>query len=180
MRRVATDRAERQRAHEDEQRRLREQAEERRHQKAREEEDARVRRLEEDRRRALEAQHLEETVRQREEDARQRQAEEFQRTQAAVHNPADLTFDPYSVLGLTPDASDDDVRAAFDAARSKYDPQQVAHLGFDVRNHYKAKSRAVERAYRMLDIDAGAPAVSAGDGELHQPIDAGVPSPTIT
>ena len=96
------------------------------------------------------ARRQEEEARRREEDART-QAEELQRTRAAAEcDVADSTFDPYRALGLEPGAGADDVRAAYEQARLKYDPDQVAHLGDDAQAHYAAKSRAAERAYTML------------------------------
>jgi DnaJ-class molecular chaperone len=51
---------------------------------------------------------------------------------------------------LPPDATIEAVRAAYEEARKKYDPDLVEHLGFDVKEHFAEKSRTVERAYRML------------------------------
>ena len=58
--------------------------------------------------------------------------------------------DPHTVLGVQPNASEEDVRAAYEEARSRYDPKLVAHLGYDVQQHYKAKARALDHAYRSL------------------------------
>ncbi len=41
-------------------------------------------------------------------------------------------------------------RAAYEEARSKYDHENVAHLGVDIQEHYQAKAQAVDRAYQML------------------------------
>ena len=143
VRRAAGERAELQRAHEMEQRRHGEQEEEQRQAQRRREEEERLRRLDEKRR-------LEEEARRREEDLRT-QAEELPRTRAAAECDADESiFDPYRALGLLPNAGGDEVRAAYEQARLKYDPDQVAHLGDDAQAHYAAKSRAVARAYRML------------------------------
>jgi DnaJ-domain-containing protein 1 len=59
-------------------------------------------------------------------------------------------FDPHAVLGVATDATFEDIRTAYEAAKSKYDAQQVAHLGYEVQKHYKAKARALERAYQLL------------------------------
>jgi hypothetical protein len=165
LRRAATERADRQRAHEDEPRRQREQAEEQRQQKARADEDARL--LQEAREREREAREREEAVRQREEDARRQQGEEFQRTQAAVSDDVESAVNPYVVLGLAQNASDEQVRAAFEEARSKYDPELVAHLGADVQEHYASKSRAAARAYGMLTGEVDARAATVSSPELH-------------
>jgi len=148
VRRAAAERAERQRAEEDEQRRKSDYADERVEQQRQEEE--RLRRVEEGRR-------LEEEARRRDEDAQRaederRQAEELQRAgPAAADQGDDDIFDPYRTLGLPPDASGDQVRAAYEEARLKYDPDQVAHLGNDAQEHFAAKFRTIERAYRLLN-----------------------------
>jgi hypothetical protein len=147
VRRAAAERAEGERAQEAEQRRQREHAEAQGQEQLRQEEE-RVRRVEEGRRLDEEARRREEDARQQEEDARQ--AEDLRRTGAAAGDAADSVFDPYFALGLSPSASGDEVRAAYEAARLKYAPDQVAHLGDDAQAHFAAKSQAVERAYQML------------------------------
>jgi preprotein translocase subunit Sec63 len=59
-------------------------------------------------------------------------------------------FDPYAVLGVPRDASEEDIRAAYQEARLKYDPDQVTHLSADVQEHFKAKAQAVDRAHKNL------------------------------
>lgn len=148
VRHAAAERVERQRADEAEQRREREQADGQAQAQLRQEEE-RLRRLEEGRRLEEETRRRDEDARQREEDARP--AAELEGTQAAAgFDATHLAFDPYLALGLAPDASGDEVRAAYELARLKYDPDQVAHLGDDAQAHYAAKSRAAERAYQML------------------------------
>jgi preprotein translocase subunit Sec63 len=48
------------------------------------------------------------------------------------------------------DASEEDIRAAYQEARLKYDPDQVTHLSADVQEHFKAKAQAVDRAHKNL------------------------------
>ena len=137
LRQAAADRAEQQRAQEEERRRQAEQEEEQRQQKAREEEDERL----------LLEKHEEE--RKRDEDVRRRQAEEArQRSQAVGASPEE--FDPYAVLGVTREASKEDIQTAYEEAKAKSDPEQVSHLGMEVQDHFKAKTKAVERAYKAL------------------------------
>jgi hypothetical protein len=147
VRRAAAERADGERAHESEQRRQREQAEAQGLERLRQEEE-RARRVEESRRQGEEARRREEDARQQEEDARQ--AEDRRRSGAASGDAADSVFDPYFALGLSPSAGGDEVRAAYEAARLKYAPDQVAHLGDDAQAHFAAKFLAVERAYQML------------------------------
>jgi hypothetical protein len=143
-RQAASERAEQRRAAEAEERRRLEEAEEQRLEEQRRAADEQRRRLDEERRAtAEEAARREATA--------ARQAEERQRAEAAASRAADeSTFDPYLTLGVAPGASDEEVRAAYEEAKAKYDPEEVAHLGDDARQHFAARSRAIERAYRML------------------------------
>ena len=144
VRRAASERAEQQRAQESEQRRQKEQAEAARVQKAQlEEEDARVLQLQQQR---------EEEARKREDDERRRQEEE---SRSRIADVAQEDFDPYAVLEIPRDATPESIRGAYEQAKSKCDPAQVAHLGYEVQEHFAAKLQAVERAYKML-IDAPA------------------------
>ncbi len=140
LRRVATERLAQERAADAQQRKLRAHEEEQRRQAAQQEEDARLRVLEE--------------ARQRDEEARRRQAEEaLRRSQAAAaveSRPVEEEFDPYVVLGVPHDTTQERIRAAYEEAKSKYDHENVAHLGVDIQDYYQAKAQAVARAYQML------------------------------
>ncbi len=59
-------------------------------------------------------------------------------------------FDPYAVLGVTPAATADQIRAAYEQAKAKYDASQYEHLGGELQAHFRAKADAVERAFQML------------------------------
>jgi len=67
--------------------------------------------------------------------------------QADGEEPA---FDPHAVLGVTADATAAAIRAAYEAAKAKYDSANVAHLSAEVQQHYRDKGEAVERAFLML------------------------------
>jgi flagellar biosynthesis GTPase FlhF len=143
VRRGIAERAEQQRAQEEEKRRQKEQTEreEEEHvKKAQEEEDAgRYRQQERER----------EEARKREAEERRRQDEEARerRFAGAVSGGE---FDPYEVLEVAHDASENDIRAAYAVAREKSDPSQVSHLSDEVQEHFRIKSKAVERAFQML------------------------------
>jgi hypothetical protein len=138
LRRVATERLAQERGADRQERKQRAPEEEQRRQAARQEEEARLREHEE--------------ARQRAEDARRRQAEDAlrQRQPAAVSHTVEEEFDPYAVLGVPRDTSPERIRSAYEEARSKYDHDNVAHLGVDIQEHYKAKAQAVDRAYQLL------------------------------
>jgi hypothetical protein len=154
LRRAAAERTERQRAQEDQERRQRERAEEDR------------RRLAHD---AEEAQRQQELASVRDEEAQRREnpaphgaagADEPPPAESFAE-PAEAAFDPYAVLGVPRDAGFDAIQAAYEQARSKYDLEQVADLGFEITQHYIAKAEAAGRAFEMLaehhrHTDAGA------------------------
>jgi gas vesicle protein len=138
VRNAATERAEEKRAKEAARRRQAEFEEEQLRDRTRQDEEERQR----------QHQELEARVRQREEDARQRQMEEAR--QRSLVDIVSSEFDPHAVLGVPPGASKEDILAAYQAAKLKYDPEQVTHLSAEVREHYKAKADAVELAYKKI------------------------------
>lgn len=85
-----------------------------------------------------------------EQQRREEQARRLQRAQAQNAGDEDAVFDPYAVLGLTAGATADQVRAAYEQAKAKYDASQYEHFGGELQAHFKAKAEAVERAFQML------------------------------
>lgn len=141
LRQAAVQRAQSEKAHEDEERRQREYQAEQREQKARDEDEARMR-----------AQELAE--RQADEDAHrasQAAVAAVVPVVAAVQEPE--VFDPYAVLGIQPEASQEDIRTAYKDAMARYDQDLVSHLSDEVQAHFKAKAESVERAYQMLSVE---------------------------
>ncbi len=80
---------------------------------------------------------------------RRRREDELKELSIAADAPPEV-FNPYLVLGLPPDATPADVQAAYEAAREKYDPEAVAHLGAELRERFKRKASAAERARQLL------------------------------
>jgi DnaJ-domain-containing protein 1 len=140
LRRAAVERAQTQKALEQEERRQRESEAEERDKKARDEEEARLRELE--------------LARQRqEEEELQRQMQATVSVDAAP-SPASVeetdVFDPYLVLGVPSEADPDAIRSAYQQAMTRYDPQLVEFLGDEAQAHFKTKAQSIERAYQML------------------------------
>jgi len=138
LRHAAAERADRERAQAEEQHRRGAHEGDQRRQRARDEESARLRQ--------------EDEAGKREEDALRRQKDEEenrQRHREAIADPEDA-FDPHTILGVPRDAGREAIDAAFQEGRQKYAPEQVAHLGPELQEHYKRKAEAVERAYRKL------------------------------
>jgi len=141
LRNAAAQRADR--ALQEEQRRQREREEEQARESARLEEEARLRQQEQARQ-AEQARVEEERRQQGEADARRREP-----------TAAQEVFEPYEVLGVPRDASEDAIRAAYETARAKFAPDLVADMSVTVQDHFKAKAEAVERAYRSLTAGPG-------------------------
>jgi DnaJ-domain-containing protein 1 len=83
------------------------------------------------------------------------QPEEDSPEREEAREPEDLrereqVFDPYAVLGVPPGATKEDIDAAYQEGKLKYDPDQVAHLSAEVQEHYKAKAQQVDRAHQKL------------------------------
>ena len=88
-------------------------------------------------------------------EAEQRRRDEQERrllqaARAAEPAGVDERFDPHTVLGLAPGADAEEIRAAYEQAKAKYDPREYEHLGVELQAHFKAKADAVERAFQML------------------------------
>jgi flagellar biosynthesis GTPase FlhF len=122
--------------------------EDRRQRKAREEEAARLREQERVQQ-ELEGRQRDEEANRREEEARRRE-EEARRASQAAAAPSEAAFDPYLTLGVSRDATTEQIRDAYIYAMSKYDLTNVEHLGAELQEHYKTKAEAVEQAFLML------------------------------
>ena len=84
------------------------------------------------------------------EDEAGRREEETRRASEAAADSAREDLDPYAILGVSRDATTEQIREAYIYAVSKYDPSNVEHLGPELREHYKTKAEAIEQAFRML------------------------------
>ena len=58
--------------------------------------------------------------------------------------------DPYRVLGVSPQATDDEVKKAYREAAKKHHPDKVGHLGEDVRKAAEEKFARVNEAYDRI------------------------------
>ena len=65
--------------------------------------------------------------------------------------PNDADADsPYRVLGVAPDASQDDIRQAYRRLAAQYHPDKVSHLGAELRDLAEQKFKAIQAAYDTL------------------------------
>jgi hypothetical protein len=139
LRRAAVERAAEDQAREDAARRQRELVEEQRREQAR--------RIDEERAQHEERLQREAQTRQETEDARRHAEEERRRREL---DTASAACDPYAVLGVTHEAGVDAIEKAYRAAKAKYAPEEVEHLGDEAQAYYREKAAAVERAYETI------------------------------
>jgi hypothetical protein len=69
--------------------------------------------------------------------------------------PEDLTtdfsrMDPYALLDVSPQASPEEVKAAYKRAVARYHPDKVAHLGQEFQELAHKKLLAIQEAYETL------------------------------
>ena len=143
LRRANAERAQTQKAQEEEERRQHEQEIEQQEQRARDEQEARLREQEMTRQLAAD-----EELHRQSDTAVHPLVPGVEKIAPAVDEPE--VFDPHAVLGVPLDSGLDDIRAAYDQAKTKYDPDVVSHLGDEARAHFQTKAESVERAYQML------------------------------
>lgn len=64
--------------------------------------------------------------------------------------PEPQKVSPYTILGVTPSSSEEQVRAAFREKARQYHPDKVAHLGPELRVVAERKMREINAAYEMI------------------------------
>jgi hypothetical protein len=69
--------------------------------------------------------------------------------------PEDLTadfgkMDPYALLELSPQASPEEIKAAYKRAVARYHPDKVSHLGREFQELAHQKFLAIQQAYETL------------------------------
>ncbi len=57
---------------------------------------------------------------------------------------------PYEILGVSPNASPEEIRAAYREAAQRYHPDKVAHLGQEFRDLAQKKFVEIQQAYTTL------------------------------
>ena len=57
---------------------------------------------------------------------------------------------PYEILGVSPDASLEEIQAAYRAAAQQYHPDKVAHLGVELQELAQKKFVEIQEAYNLL------------------------------
>lgn len=62
--------------------------------------------------------------------------------------------DPFAVLGIPRNATQDDIHAAYRRAMSNYHPDKVAHLGAELQEFAERKAQEINKAYQQLIREA--------------------------
>lgn len=61
----------------------------------------------------------------------------------------------YSILGISSDATDDEIKKAYKKMAVEYHPDKVSYLGEDVQNSAKEKFQKISTAYESIKKDRG-------------------------
>ncbi|MDD2204631.1 MAG: TerB family tellurite resistance protein [Bacteroidales bacterium] len=67
----------------------------------------------------------------------------------------DKNDDYYTILEITPDASDEDVKKAYRRLAVKNHPDKVAHLGENAQKEAQAKFQKIKEAYDKIKLERG-------------------------
>jgi DnaJ like chaperone protein len=58
--------------------------------------------------------------------------------------------DPYTILGVEPGASEEDIKKAYRKLANKYHPDKVSHMGEEFRELAEKKFKEIQEAYQYL------------------------------
>jgi hypothetical protein len=69
---------------------------------------------------------------------------------AQENTDSESAFDPYEILGVSPSAPKEAIRAAYKARMQEYHPDKVAHLGEELQALAHRKAQEIQRAYEQV------------------------------
>lgn len=69
--------------------------------------------------------------------------------------PAHDVSNDYAILGISPDATDEEVKKAYRALAKKYHPDRVSHLGEDMKKQAEEKFNRLSDAYDNIKRSRG-------------------------
>ena len=62
------------------------------------------------------------------------------------------TKDPYEVLGVSKNASQDQIKSAYKSLVAKYHPDKVSHLGEEFKDLAEERFKEIQEAYQKLKV----------------------------
>ena len=71
--------------------------------------------------------------------------------------PAPPGADPYAVLGIRSEASNEELEQAYRRRMSEYHPDRVAHAAQEIRDMADERSREINQAYDQIKRQRGLP-----------------------
>ncbi len=77
-----------------------------------------------------------------------------EKSTAGKDRPGDAAAakDPYTVLGVDKNASQEDIKRAYRQLVNKYHPDKVAHLGDEFQKLAERRFKEIQQAYQILNI----------------------------
>jgi DnaJ like chaperone protein len=72
---------------------------------------------------------------------------------ASDFKKADMHKDPYTVLNVPGDASQEEIKKAYKQLANKYHPDKVAHLGDEFRKLAEERFKEIQEAYQKLSSE---------------------------
>ncbi|MEZ4846196.1 MAG: DnaJ domain-containing protein [Bdellovibrionota bacterium] len=76
------------------------------------------------------------------------------RKKKRIYNPI-IHGDPYDVLGVSPEASDEEVKAAYREQSRKNHPDLVSHMSIDFQKLAESKLKQINAAYDVIKKQRG-------------------------
>ncbi len=68
---------------------------------------------------------------------------------------AGVEKDPYEILGVSRNASEEEIKSAYRRQAQRYHPDRVSHLGEEFQQLAKEKFQEIQKAYEILSNGAG-------------------------
>ena len=79
----------------------------------------------------------------------------YRRSNGSYSNSNSYKKDPYTVLGLTSTATDEEVKKAYRRLAMKYHPDKVANMGEEIKKNAEAQFREINEAYEQIKTARG-------------------------
>jgi DnaJ-domain-containing protein 1 len=72
------------------------------------------------------------------------------RQSRATHSDSTAPHNPYTILGVEPGASKEEIKAAYHSLAAKYHPDKVQHLGKEFQELAERRFKEIQQAYEHL------------------------------